>query len=146
MFARARENPKNKVMVFYLARALRRLGQYHLAIREYERYLELEKKVVALRHAAAYGIAVCHFLNRNWKLAIRAGKVAFTIDSRLAESHCLIADAYLVLSKPQSAMRWYQKALACKAPPEDHTLFVDPTCYAKYPAKQLRTLAERVRG
>jgi len=139
-----RENPRHKVMVFYLARALRRLGEYDSAIREYERYLDMEKEVVALRHAAAYGIAVCYFLNRNWKGAIRAGKVAFAIDSRLAESHCLIADAYLALSQTRSAMRWYQRALECAAPPDDHTLFVDPTCYSKYPEKQLRTLAERV--
>ena len=135
------ENPKNRVMVFYLAKALRRMGQYDSAIKEYERYLELEKKVRPLRHAAAYGIAVCHFLKRNWKLAIRAGKVAFAIDSRLAESHCLIADAYLALAQYRNAIRWYQRALECKAPPADHTLFVDPRCYLTYPAQQLNRLA-----
>jgi glycosyltransferase involved in cell wall biosynthesis len=131
------ENPKNRVMVFYLARALRRMGQFEPAIKEFERYLRLEKKVRSLRHAAAYGIAVCHFLNRNWKHAIRAAKVAYKIDSRLAESHCLIADAYLALAQYGNAVRWYQRALECKAPPADHTLFVDPACYAKYPQKQL---------
>jgi tetratricopeptide (TPR) repeat protein len=125
-------------MVFYLARALRRLGQLEQAIEEFERYLRLEKKVRSLRHAAAYGIAVCHFLNRNWQLAIRAGKAAYKIDSRLAESHCLIADAYMALAQYHDAVRWYQRALKCKAPPADHTLFVDPSCYARYPQQQLR--------
>ena len=137
------ENPKNRVMVFYLARALRRLGQYDAAIEEYQRYLELEKKVIALRYSAAYGIAVCHFLKRDWKGAIRAGKVAFGTDPRLAESHCLIADAYLAQGKHRSAIRWYQRAVACEAPPEDHTLFVDPSCYSRYPAKQLRRFSIR---
>ena len=135
------ENPKNRVMVFYLARALRLLGQYDAAIKEYERYLKLEKKVVALRYSAAYGIAVCHFLKRDWKRAIKAGKVAFAIDPRLAECHCLIADAYLAQAQHRSAIRWYQRAVACKAPPADHTLFADPSCYSSYPAKQLRRFA-----
>jgi tetratricopeptide (TPR) repeat protein len=113
------------------------MGQFEPAIEQFERYLLMERKVRSLRHAAAYGIAVCHFLNRNWKLAIRAGKVAHKIDSRLAESHCLIADAYLALAQYDDAVRWYQRAVKCKAPPADHTLFVDPSCYAKYPQQQL---------
>lgn len=135
-----RENPKNRAMVFYLARALRRLGCFDSAIKEYERYLEMEKKSRSLRHAAAYGIAACHFLNRHWKLAIRAGKAAVAIDSRLAESYCLIGDAYLTLSQNRCAKQWYLRALNCGQPPPDHTLFVDRSCYFEYPTKQLNRL------
>jgi len=132
------EDPKNGKMIFYLARALRRACRLDSAIEEYQRYLELEKEFQPGRHAAAYGIAVCHLLNRDWRRAIRAGKASVSIDPRLAESHCLIADAYLALSQYGLAMRWYQSALRCKAPPPDHPHFVNRSFYSTYPLQQLK--------
>jgi tetratricopeptide (TPR) repeat protein len=125
-------------MIFYLAKALRRANRFDAAIKEYEHYLELEKDFRPGRHAAAYGIAVCHLLNRDWRRAVRAGKIAVAIEPRLAESRCLIADAYLALSYYGLAMRWYKSALNCKAPPPDYPHFVDRSFYSTYPLQQLK--------
>lgn len=131
-------DPQDRRMIFYLAKALRRAGHFDAAIKEYERYLDLEKDFQPGRHAAAYGIAVCHLLKGDWRRAVRAGKIAVAIDPRLAESRCLIADAYLALSYYALAMRWYQSALNCKAPPPDYPHFVNRSFYSTYPQQQLK--------
>lgn len=132
------DEPGNLRMIFYMARALRRAGDYDAAIRHYERYLEVEKEFRPGRHACAHGIAVCHLLSGRWRRAVSAGKAAVAIDPRLAESHCLVADAYMALARHDLAVRWYQSALRCKEPPPDYTMFVDRSSYSTYPLRQLR--------
>lgn len=131
-------DPRDRRMIFYLAKALRRAGRFDAAIKEYERYLELEKDFQPGRHAATYGIATCHLLKGDWRRAVRVGKIAVAIDPLLAESRCLIADAYLALSYYGLAMRWYRSALNCKAPPPDYPHFVNRSFYSTYPLQQLK--------
>lgn len=131
------EFPDDSRMVFYLARALRRSNLFAESIRQYQTYLELEKSFTAGRYAATYGIALCHFLAGNWQKAIVCGRQAIALEHRLAECHCLVADSYFALGKMNSAVRWYQKALACGPPPDDYPFFIDRSFYSQYPRQRL---------
>jgi glycosyltransferase involved in cell wall biosynthesis len=132
------EDPADERAVFYLARALLGSGKYDLAIRQYKRYLELDSHFKAGKHAALQAIALCHLLSGRGHSAVRSAVAALRVDSRLAETHCLLADAYIAISRFDAAIKAYESAIACGSPPSDYPLFTDSYYYFAYPARQLK--------
>lgn len=134
-----KDNPNDTRMIFYLARALQGMNRYSDAILEYRRYLQLERRFTAGRHAAVFEMAVCYLFQRKWAQCIRLAKAAVHLEPRLAEAHCLIGDAYMAVSHIERAKKWYKSAMSCTLPPV-YPLFVCESFYYSYPAKQLARL------
>jgi glycosyltransferase involved in cell wall biosynthesis len=138
------DNPADLRALFYLGNALRVAGRLDEAIARYTQRLAFGGGFHGERYMAAYYIAVCHLLRREWQRAVDAGLLALRIDPRYAETHCVIGDGYAALDKLEFARHWYRSALACKAPPADATLFVDLSAYDQYPKERLRFCERRL--
>lgn len=136
-------NATDARMLLYMARALQKVGEYNRAIGFYFRYLEFERRSRAGRHFVMLNVAVCHLLSRRWGDAAAVAQRAVAIDERIAESHCVLGDAYLALAKYKAAERSYRRAIRCVPPPVSYPLFVNNYFYQGYPKRRLRFLAGR---
>lgn len=133
-----KDDPTDERAFFYLARALLRSGRYDAAIRQYRRYLQLDPSFKAGRHAALHAIGVCHLLSGRFRAAVRSAEAALDLEPRLAETYCLLGDAYVRLSAFERAINAYERAIACRRPPRDYPLFTQPSFYSSYPLRQLQ--------
>ncbi len=130
-------------MLFYMARALQKTGDHSGAIGYYYRFLEVEKHFKAGRHLATHSIAVCHLLSGRWGEAAAVARRAVAIDPCLADSHCVLGDAYLALSMFAQAESSYRRAIQCGPPRADYPLFVDTSFHRRYPRQRLDLLSAR---
>jgi glycosyltransferase involved in cell wall biosynthesis len=142
--AEVNDDPSNMRALFYLGNALRLTGRHDEALLRYTQYLALGGNFHCEKYMAAHYIALCHFNKDEWQAAIDAALRAIKIDPRYAETHCLIADAYVKRGEYHYACQWYRSALACGGPPADALLFVNDEAYDAYPRASLRACEERL--
>jgi glycosyltransferase involved in cell wall biosynthesis len=139
-----RDDPSNLRALFHLGNALRLSRRHDEAILRYTQYLALGSGFHCEKYMCAHYLALCLYLQGNWRESIDAGWRALRIDPRYAETHCLIADNYGELREYAYSRQWYRSALACNGPPPDAVLFVDLTRYGDYPRRGIEICDEKL--
>lgn len=135
-----RDDPNDLRAAFYLAEGLRKLGRYQEAGRAYMDCLDHDQFTGPYRWAALESLGVCFLHLGRWRQALDAARMAALLQPGLAESYCLMGDAYLAMHDIARAKLSYLQAASQQYPPEGYSLFVRKRSYGEYPLDQLRAL------
>jgi glycosyltransferase involved in cell wall biosynthesis len=136
------DDPTDLRAAFYLAEGLRKLGRYQEAGQAYMGCLKHDRFTDPYRWAALDGIGVCFLHLERWRAALDAARIAAQLRPDMAESYCLMGDAYLAMHDIARAKIAYLTAARQPFPPEGYSLFVQKTSYHEYPLEQLRMLRD----
>lgn len=135
-----RDDPGDLRAAFYRAEGLRKLGRYREAGQAYMDCLDHQGFVGPYRWAALESLGACFLHLGRWRQALDAARLAARLRPDLAESFCLMGDAYLAMHDIARAKTAYLEAASRPYPPRGYNLFVRKTSYGEYPLEQLRAL------
>jgi len=128
------KDPNNTRTIFYLANALKELGQYEKAVEMYQNYLEKstwkDERWMAQRY-----IGNIFMWNKRYEDAIKEFKKAVSIDDRWAESYYYIGECYFFLEKFNDCIEWMRKAYKKKLP--DSLLWKELPVYNEAPLRYI---------
>ena len=126
--------------LFYRAEAYRSQGDYTKAAVDYIQCLDHPDLCHAYRCATLESLSTCFMFHKEWEAAISAARIITEINPYLAESYCIMGDAYLAMYKIKEAKLSYLKAMQLGYPPPNYNLFVRKQSYFEYPQSQLDDL------
>lgn len=130
------DDPQAARAWFYLGNEERRVKNYEAAISSYRKCIELGTHYWSRFHAAYY-LAGCLFIQKDYIGALETVDNAIDIDPRYGEGHCLRGDILLMIGAHAAAILSYEHALNCGGPPADAVFAVSPACYDQYPKAQI---------
>jgi glycosyltransferase involved in cell wall biosynthesis len=130
--------------VFYLGRTYRDLSEPNLAVDYYQKYLDIENNpFIDERWQAAYDAADCLVNLGEFVQAQKYLDLAFTIDSRRAETHNLQGRIFELKGEIKAAQTEYKNAIL--PIPNNVVLFLNPLEYSIYPKDKVALLSYQQR-
>jgi hypothetical protein len=128
------EDPHNARALFYLANALKELGQYDEALDTYQKYLSRSYWKDERFLAQKYMGQIYQWQKQHVK-AIEELFKAILIDERWAEAYYYIGENYYYLGKYEMCIRWMQMAASMPVP--DSTMFKEMAIYRDLPYRYI---------
>lgn len=124
-------DPTNKRTLFYLANANREAGEHEQAVIYYKGYIESGGNFhdeVALAH---YYLALSHYCQSKYDLALKAAHEAMAFDDKWGEPYALAGECYYFKGQYRKAISYL--TIAYEMPFPKTTMFVEKNRYREAP-------------